>query len=317
MSQQIPRILVTGASGFVGPYLIAALKNHFGGEVICIDWSAGVKASTAKADEFLEIDITAKEELFAAMKNCRPTHIIHLAAISHVPTSQSNPQLTWNVNVLGALNLLESVKNQLNTNPRILLVSTSEVYGMGDGQPLREDSQLQPRNPYAATKCAMDLMGYQYSLSGLNIVRARPFNHIGPNQSPNFVIPAFASQIVGIEKGQPNELRVGNLEAARDFLDVRDVVRAYVEILLNDSVPSGEVFNICAGQSHKIADLLELMLSHTDKKINVVIDPEKFRPVDFPLVRGRSDKLRKLCGWEPELDIQQTLKDVLDFYRNR
>jgi GDP-4-dehydro-6-deoxy-D-mannose reductase len=202
---------------------------------------------------------------------------------------------------------------------RLLVIGSNEEYGapQPDELPQTEESPLRPHSPYAVSKIAQDFLGFQYHLAyGLPVVRVRPFNHTGPGQSPRFVIPAFASQIARIETGlQEPVVKVGNLEAARDFTDVRDIVRAY-HLAVTRGRP-GEVYNLASGQPQSVRGLLETLLSYSEVQIRVERDPARYRPVDVPVVCGSADKFHRLTGWKAEIPFEQTLRDVLEYWREQ
>ncbi|MGC9520046.1 MAG: GDP-mannose 4,6-dehydratase [Desulfuromonadaceae bacterium] len=313
-----PIILITGATGFVGPYLLQALRRSSklsAAQVVV--W--GYNQQNHAADP-ASVDIRNFDEIEGAVRILQPDYVIHMAAQSHVPTSFKNPHLTWDVNVMGSLNLFEAVKTHV---PRagILFISSSEVYGKSfqSGQALDEASLLQPQNPYAASKAAADIMAGQYAAQGLQIIRMRPFNHIGPGQRHEFVVPAFASQIARIEAGQQDPiLKVGNLEAQRDFLDVRDVVRAYVIALEKIyTLPAGLALNICSGVPRPISTLIQGLLDLSECHIEISQDPERMRPSDTKLAFGDSSAAARYLGWKAQFPLQQTLLDVLNEWRTK
>lgn len=215
------------------------------------------------------------------------------------------------------MNLLNAMKELGLTSARFLVVSSGEVYGLVtlSDLPIDEDTLLRPTNPYAVSKITQDYLGLQYILSyKFDIVMVRPFNHTGPGQSPSFAIPAFSKQIAMIEKGQQEPvLKVGNLSAKRDFSDVRDIVKGYV--LLMEKGITGEVYNIGSGKSRSTKELLDMLLSMTDKKIEILEDPSKFRPIEVADVYCDYKKLNSLTGWIPEIPIEKTLQDTLDYWR--
>ncbi|MDF1516104.1 MAG: GDP-mannose 4,6-dehydratase, partial [Anaerolineae bacterium] len=226
------------------------------------------------------------------------------------------PWGTLKNNIQGQLNVLQACVTQ-QLEPRILVIGSSEEYGRVKpvDLPITEVHPLQPENPYSVSKVTQDLMGYQYFSSfKLPVIRLRPFNHIGPGQSPRFVLPAFASQVAQIEAGLSAPIiKVGNLSPARDFTDVRDVVHAYYLALLHGQ--AGAVYNIASGKAHTIQFLLDQLLSSTQVKIQVTVDPERFRPADTPVIFGSSTLLTQHTGWVPRIKIKQTIQDVLGEWR--
>ena len=309
------RILITGAGGFVGPWLLRQLKKGPLAEAAVLCWS---KKAVSELTEV--VDVQNRSDVERSVRNFRPTHVAHLAAQSHVPTSFADPEHTWRVNVMGTLHLFEAIRRYA-PDARILFVGSSEVYGRSFQQrlPVAEDALLAPMNPYAASKAAADLMAGQYAVSGLKITRVRPFNHIGPGQSEDFVASAFAAQIARIEAGlQPPILRVGNLNAQRDFLDVMDVVRGYALILEGGApIPVGTVLNVCSGSTRTIQSLLEQLLSLASVQISVELDPGRMRPTEIPVAAGSSALATHLLGWTPRIPFEQTLLGVLDYWRGK
>lgn len=292
------RVLVTGAHGFVGPVLCRQLEER-GAEVVTPPRGFDVRDPSAVAE---------------LLSQQRPDQIVHLAAITHVPTSFREPVKTWEVNVIGTVNLLQAVREHCPQS-LVLFVSSSEVYGetFKVGEPLDESRACRPMNPYAASKLAAELAVQQFVRSGGRALVARPFNHIGPGQSADFVAPSFALQIAEIEAGgkQP-QLSVGNLDAHRDFLDVRDVAQAYCALLEMPDPVSGQVINISSGKARRVRDILDQLLALSDRVIDVVTDPERLRPSDIPFAVGDSSYLRAATGWSPCFDLKDTLSALLD-----
>ena len=309
-------LLLTGATGFVGPRLLGSLQqgSFASARFLVWDYEAGKPSSPTN------IDICSAEAVEKSVAAFHPTHVVHLAAQSHVPTSFADPGRTWEINVMGTLHLLEAVKKYA-PSATVIHISSAEVYGNSfqAGAPLDETALLQPVNPYAASKAAADLMAGQYASLGLKVIRLRPFNHIGVGQSEEFVASAFAAQIARIEAGlQEPVLRVGNLEARREFLDVDDVIRAYALALeLSDTLPTGLIINLCRGESIRIADLLDMLLKQTRCTITVQPDPKRMRPSDIPATIGSAETARTMLHWEAEIPLEQTLRTVLDDWRRR
>lgn len=315
----MPRTLLTGANGFVGKILCQALRQA-GHHVVALSGRQGSQAS--HADEHLEADIRDADAVGQAVLAARPDHVIHLAAVSHVGTSFKEPLLTWQTNVMGSLNLLEALREHA-PHAFVLFTSSSEVYGatFKRGEPLGEDAPCQPLNPYAASKLAAEAAFNEYFRQGMPGVIARPFNHIGAGQSPDFVTASFARQIALIEAGkQPPQLKVGNLLAERDFLDVRDVCGAYLKLLELAVQPVGSYarcYNISSGQPRRIRSMLDTLLELTDASIEVVEDSERMRPSDIPSASGNSAAIRLATGWQPAFDIRQTLSHLLQDWREQ
>jgi GDP-4-dehydro-6-deoxy-D-mannose reductase len=263
-----------------------------------------------------EIDVTDVGALKADMKRAGPDVVYHLAAKSHVGASWSDPLETLRVNVLGVEGVVEAALGCDHT-PRVLMVSSAEVYGAGDGSPLTEDNPLRPLSPYAASKAAAEMIGLQASLGReVDLIRVRPFNHVGPGQSDSFVISALAHQIAVVEMGGGSTIRVGNVEPRRDFTDVRDVVRAY-RLLAGGAGGrgGGEVYNICSGTSVSIGEILSRLLALSSAEIEAVTDPALVRAVDIPVLQGDCSRLRASTGWQPEIALDQTLQEMLDWWR--
>jgi GDP-4-dehydro-6-deoxy-D-mannose reductase len=311
------RALITGAGGFVGGHLCAHLLAHTDWDLLGTVYPRLVEVERPEPRLRLQhTDLRDRARVHALVNEAQPDYIFHLAAQSFIPTSLADPWDTLENNIRGELNLLEAVR-QSGREVRVLVIGSNEEYGAPKpGElPLTEKSPLRPNNPYAVSKVAQDFMGLQYHLSyGLPVVRVRPFNHTGPGQSPRFVVPAFASQIARIEAGlQEPVMKVGNLEVARDFSDVRDIVRAY-HLAVTQAEP-GEVYNLASGQPRSVRGLLETLLSYSQAEIRVERDPDRYRPVDVPVTYGSAAKFRQRTGWEPRIPFEQTLRDVLEYWR--
>lgn len=306
------KIFITGINGFVGKHLI----NQYPEDEI----SGLIKNSDGQLGENVKAyqgDILDTVEIEKIIEEIKPDIIFHLAALTSPAESLKTPVETINNNVLGQLNILEAVR-KLGLDSKMLVVSSAEVYGNVDEKniPTTESAELLPNTPYGVSKVTQDMLGYQYYKAyGLKNTRVRPFNHIGPGQAPIFVVSAFAKQIAMIEKGQQEKIiKVGNLTAKRDFTDVRDVVRAYK--LLVDKGRAGEVYNIGSGKSYAISEILNILLSFSNEKIEIVEDESLLRKVDVKELRCDFTKLRNDTGWEPEIPIEKSLRDTLDYWRN-
>lgn len=312
------RILITGANGFVGQILCKIL-HQAGQHVIAL--TGATSAAPHYAQQTVTCDIRDAAALEQAIAEVKPTHVVHLAAITNVPLSFKEPLLTWQTNVIGSVNLLQALRNQA-PDAFVLFVSSSEVYGASfkQGIALTENSLCQPLNPYAASKLAAEAAFNEYFRQGQPGVIVRPFNHIGAQQSADFVTASFARQIALIEAGQQEPvLKVGNLDASRDFLDVSDVCDAYVK-LLQLSGHSGDYprcFNICSGQPRRIRDILDEMLAMSSAQIQVTQDPERMRPSDIPTATGNTQAMRDTTGWQPATDLRETLQQLLAYWREQ
>ena len=307
------KVLITGSDGFVAGYLSEyLLKNDY--DV----YGTTIKESYKNARiKILKMNLLDVENVNNVIKNISPDMIFHLAGQSAVGLSWQKPVLTIDVNVNGTLNLLEAVKNS-NVNSKILIVGSSDQYGIikPENCPIKETQPQIPQSPYGISKKTQEEIGKLYVKAyNMNIIFVRAFNHIGARQSENFVVPDFASKIVKIEKGENPVLKVGNLDTLRDFTDVRDIVRGYVMLLENGKI--GESYNIGSGNVVKVKDILEKLVSLSNKEIKIEIDKEKFRPVDVPIVQCDNAKIRKDTEWIPEISIDETLKDVLEYWRGK
>ena len=263
------------------------------------------------------LDILDKNQISELLNEEKPDYLFHLAAQSSVAYSWKNPTLTVDVNIKGCVNLLEAVKDA-DEKPRVLLIGSGEEYGhiKKDECPIIEDNVLRPGNIYAATKSCQNMLGKIYSDAyGLDIMMVRAFNHIGPNQTPVFVVADFCKQVADIEKGkQEPVIYVGNLSAKRDFTDVRDVVKAYA--LLVKGGKRGETYNVGRGHAVAIEDILKEIVSMSDKDIEVKVDEKKLRPVDVPIIEPDIEKIKKEVGWEPVIELRQTLEETLEYWRS-
>lgn len=311
------RILVTGAGGFVGQWLLRALKARFPQAHII---GVGLQRDLTSRDNLQVLDLTDRDQVSALVQRVQPTSVIHLAAIASVAEARLNLRRTWDVNLYGTMNLACAVLDHV-PETRFIFSSTSEVYGRAssaDSGPVNETAMLDPANPYAASKAAADLMLGQMAYEGLRAVRFRPFNHTGPGQSEQFVVPAFAFQIARIERGLQSPLiEVGNLEASRDFLDVRDVVQAYVAAIERNDLSPGIVLNLASGVARNIGSILEHLLSLSSVNVTIKLDPSRVRPMQAPISVGDARKARMLLGWNPKCRWDDTLREVLDYARAR
>jgi GDP-4-dehydro-6-deoxy-D-mannose reductase len=315
------RVLVTGVTGFAGSHLVDHLLAQGGYEIWGIQrWRSRTENIEHFADRIalLECDLRDATNTFETIAKIKPDWIFHLAAQSFVPTSWVAPSESLTTNVMAQVNIFEAVR-RLGLKTRIQLACSSEEYGMvyPDEVPIKETNPLRPLSPYAVSKVAQDMLGYQYWMSWkVDSVRTRGFNHEGPRRGPVFVASDFAKQIADIEKGRKKPvLHVGNLEAQRDFTDVRDMVRGYVLAL--EKCEPGEVYNICSGKAWTIQKTLDYLLGLTTAKIEVQQEAARMRPSDVPILLGDNSKFVKATGWQPTIPFEQTLKDMLEYWRSR
>lgn len=308
-------VLITGSEGFVGQHLWAELKNN-GYDV------AGTTLKTPEGglpENVFVCDILKKDELRDLILKIKPQFIVHLAGQPKPGLSFNVPQLTFEINTIGTVNLLEAVREIKDFRPRIILAGTSEEHGIVDEKnlPITEDTLLNPINPYAISKTANWFLARQYFRSfDFDIVYVTPFTHTGPGQLPGFLAPDIASQIVEIEKGNKEPvLLTGDLSSKRDIGDVRDFVRAYH--LLLEKGKAGERYIVSTGKSQPVADIVATLISLSKVKIETQIDPSRNRPSDIPDLRGSHQKLTEATGWQPEIPLKKTLQDLLDWYREK
>ncbi len=315
------RVLITGITGFAGSHLADYLLTLGNVDIHgIIRWRSRTENVEHLGDQVTmhECDLRDAASTLNVIEEVKPRYIFHLAAQSFVPTSWRAPSESLSTNVLGQLNIFEAVR-KIGLDCRIQLACSSEEYGMvyDNEVPITEDNPLRPLSPYGVSKVSQDLLGYQYFMSyGMEVVRTRGFNHTGPRRGPVFVCSDFAKQIVDIEKGKRKPIiNVGNLEAKRDFTDVRDMVRGYWLAL--EKGKSGEVYNICQGKCWTIQEILDMLLSHSNVKIEVKEDPARLRPSDVPILLGDCSRFRRDTGWEPKIPFEQTLKDIIEYWRSR
>ena len=314
------KALITGITGFAGSHLAEFLlaEGHevFGTRRV----RSPMENLSAVADKLTLIgcELSDASAVRDALKAAQPDLIFHLAAQSFVPASWVYPGFTLFNNIGAQLNIFEAVR-ELKLDARILVACSSEEYGRAEEKdlPLTEDSPLRPLSPYGVSKVAQDLLAHQYHASyGLKTIRTRAFNHTGPRRGDVFVTSNFARQIVEIELGKRKPVvHVGNLSAQRDFTDVRDVVRAY--FLVCTQGEPGEVYNICSGKSVTVQEILDTLVELAQCEVSVEVDPARMRPSDVQLLRGDASKLADATGWRPEIELRQTLADLLEYWRER
>ncbi|MBO1578124.1 GDP-mannose 4,6-dehydratase [Bacillus sp. XF8] len=304
------KALITGVTGFVGHHLQSTLIAE-GAEVF------GTSRQSHLYKNIYQLDLQRQDEVVSLLKRISPTHIFHLAGMSNVKDSWANVSKTIEANTIGTINLLEAVK-EVNKNIRVITIGSSEEYGKvitNNYSKISETTLLNPLSPYGTSKAAIGMLIKQYYKGfGLNVIHVRPFNHIGPGQKLGFVTSDFAHQIALINNGNTNcnKIKVGNLESFRDFTDVRDIVRAYYMIALKGC--AGEIYNVCSGTSTSIQEILNILLSFSNKKIDIETNPDKMRPSDIPYFIGDYTKIKNLTEWEPKISIHQSLQDIYQYW---
>ena len=294
------RALVTGGSGFVGTWLRAHLEEA-GDDVV------------APGQAF---DVNDPVTVHREMASIGPDAVYHLAGLAHVGRSWEQPDEFFTTNAVGTLHVLEAAR-QCRPPPRVLVVSSAEVYGTvsPDQLPLVEETPLNPVSPYAASKAAAEMAAIQAHLGwGLPVIRARPFNHVGPGQSPAFVVPSLAGRILEAQRSGDDVVRAGNLSARRDFTDVRDVVRAY-RLLVHRGEP-GQVYNVCSGRDVSVEEVVAHLLAMSGAHLTVEPDPALHRPVDVAVLRGDPGRLQKATEWHPVITLEESLRSVLESLRS-
>ena len=313
------RVLITGITGFAGSHLADLCLTEEDVDLYgIIRWRSRTENIEHIWDrlKLLECDLRDATSTRDVIEEIKPDYIFHLAAQSFVPTSWKAPSESLTTNVIGQLNVFEAVR-KIDLKCRIQIACSSEEYGMvyPDEVPIKETNPLRPLSPYGVSKVGQDMLGYQYYKSyGMDIVRTRGFNHTGPRRGPVFVCSDFAKQLVDIEMGmKPPVIEVGNLEAKRDFTDVRDMVRGYW-LALEKGKP-GTVYNICSGHSYAIQEILDKLIEFTGLDVKVKQDPARMRPSDVPVLEGDNGVFGKDTGWKPEIPFEKTLSDLIEFWR--
>lgn len=307
------KVLIIGINGFVGVHLSNELRNN---GYKCYGADLNIENFNNEDVELFKLDILDENNVLQTIKLIMPDYIINLAAISSVKLSWNIPQKTFDVNVNGTINILEAIK-KLNLKTRLLLIGSSEQYGEIDySKPVSEKEELKALNPYGISKSTQEKVAKLYSrVYGIDVMMVRAFNHIGPGQGKGFVVPDFVSQIVEIEKGilKP-EIIVGNLSAERDFTDVRDIVMAY-RLILERGI-KGEIYNVGSGKAISIRCILEKIVCKSEVKVKIEIDKNKFRPIDTPKIECNNIKLKDEIGWNIKYSIDESLKDIIEYWRN-
>ena len=311
-------ILVTGAFGFVGKYVLDALNSSgvASSHIVC---NCQTEPTTGQFSNIYVQDLTDRQGVAKMIAELRPKSVIHLAAIAEPGEAMRHRDLAWDVN-FGATRYLAEAILENAPDATLIFSGSAESYGLSfndSKSPIREDSRLAPTTVYGATKAVSDIFLGQMMRDGLNVVRFRAFNHTGPGQPPNYVVPAFAEQIAEIEKGiQPPVIRVGNLGTFRDFLDVRDVASAYVSALelKGEDLPESAI-NISSGIPIQIKHILRSLLDLSEQSIEIVIDPERVRPSEVPYAVGDNSLLKRTLDWQPNFTFTDTVESVLNGFR--
>lgn len=303
-------VVVTGGSGFVGLHLLDALAAQQDSPLIA--W--GRSRTGARADvHWRQVEVLDRDAVHQTIARDQPRTLFHLAGAPHVGHSWQNALPTLQVNVMGTHHVLEAIRAHA-PECRVLVVTSGMIYKPGPDA-LTEDSPLVPTNPYGLSKLAQDeLARLSVTSDGLDVVVARPFNHIGPGQDASFALSSFARQVARIEHGEaPPEIHVGNLDAQRDLTDVRDVVAAYIRLM--EGAARGSAYNVCSGRASRIGDLLDELLGMTTASVDVVPDPERLRPADIPYLCGSHERLTRDLAWQPSIPLARTLNDTLEWWR--
>jgi GDP-4-dehydro-6-deoxy-D-mannose reductase len=312
------KAFITGIAGFAGRHLTGYLLSR-GDEVSGIEPEESDDVEHLAKAHGIKVfvgDIRDEQLIAKTLKQVKPDLVFHLAAQSSVRLSFENPQETFSINVMGTLNLLETIA-KLDLPMKTLVITSSEIYGplTPEEVPVTEDHPIRPVNPYAVSKASVDLMAYQYVKAyNQSVYIARAFSHSGPWQKTVGVLSDWAFQVAKIDLGlSPPTIKVGNMNVKRDYTDVRDVVQAYVDIV--EKGKPGEPYNVCSGVGYELSDFLEKFSRFTDKKIDIVIDQSRMRPVDIPILVGSNEKIKRDTGWSPTIPIDATLKDIFDYWR--
>lgn len=310
--------LITGANGFCGRHLVNIIPRH--NEIFGISRNIPEELISMHPHVTYErLNLLDHSSIYEFLKKYTPDYIIHLAAESSVASSWKGPVNMLNNNLISQINIFEVLRELELNETKIVIACSSEEYGLvkESNLPVNESCNFNPLSAYAVSKIAQDMSAYQYYQSyGMNIIRARCFNLIGPGQATYYALSSFAKQIADIEKGQrENTISVGNLDVVRDYTDVRSAMDAYYQIVTKSK--SGYVYNICSGNGYNLKDLLDYLISLSESDIKIKIDPSRLRPSDLPVMIGDNTKIKNEIGWEPKIDIYESLIDLLNYWRDK
>ena len=310
------KVLITGADGFVGRHLASFLADKEGAEVLGLDLDQPKFVQPWDRCDYGLCDVQDRDKVFSYIEGFSPDYVFHMAAQSSVRYSWEEPQLTYDIALKGQANVLDALR-AVELDAVVHIACSAEEYGRvkEEDLPIKEDHPLRPASPYALSKVMQDYHAvFCHQAYGTRVIRTRAFNMTGPGQAPQFVVSDFARQIAEIEAGEREAvIRVGNLEARRDFADVRDLVGAYW-LLVRNGVP-GEVYNVCSGCDHSIREILDMLLTFSKVPIRVEVDPTRMRKADIPVLRGDNSKMTEVVDWAPVCALGKTLEDVLDWWR--
>lgn len=315
------RWLITGADGFAAGHLIPdLLARRPDDDIVALVWDRAPRSRWPAEHPRATVipgDLTDRNRITDIVRDSGPNRILHLAAASSVAGSWKDPETAYRTNIIGQLHLLDAA-GEIQPAPTVVIASSGDIYGpgSGDGSPMPEDTPLRPPSPYAVTKAAQDLQAFQYwTAFGLPTVRLRLFHHTGPGRPPHFVASSFARQAAEIESGlREPVLTVGNLDVARDFTDVRDIARAWQAAALYGR--PGEAYNVCSGRATPLRRIVDTLMELIDTEIEIRRDPTLLRPGDIPVLVGDRSRFTETTGWEPEISLETTLGDLLNWWRN-
>ncbi|CEG13855.1 GDP-6-deoxy-D-mannose reductase [groundwater metagenome] len=314
------KVLIIGSTGFAGMYLLNELKEYDKFDIYGTYYHSSSQnfKIVEKNIKLFKCDITNYQSIEKIIKKIKPDILFHFGAYVTVAKSFDEVDKIFETNVLGTVNVMESIKKNCKDS-KVLISGSNEVYGevKQDEMPIKESQTLNPMNPYGISKATQEMLGsYYFKVFRIETYLTRTFHYMGPSQPLGFVAPDFAKQVVDVERGIREYITVGNLDAKRDFLDIRDVVRAYVDIITNGK--PGKIYNVCRGKSISIQEIFNILIKNSNNKnIKIKIDSAKLRPSDVPNFVGDNSRLMNDTGWEPEIKIEKTLKDIIKFWRNQ